>query len=243
MLGSEAVKELSTRLLVLAALATALAARAPAAPPGPADAPPEGDTSASATARFASYSYAPSVHAPGTGVADNQAAWSDPDRKRETPDLRAVSQAPAGPTAASIQKMPAYRVTEPRVYLFRDRDLYTIRGMAALAFREHPGLLIGKPFHLNEVEAYQAFLRDDWRRTKSDYFDMAHAMAQGGDRDEGRMILEEINDLDLRMRAEGIQNPYSPESNRYQTAHPEGGPRIADLAEVPLNIPFVRKDW
>jgi hypothetical protein len=237
------MKEFSTRLLVLASVATALATRAPAALPGPADAPPEGRASASATARFASFSYAPSVQAPGAGVKDTQSAWSDPDRKRDTPDLRAVPQAPAAPTAASIQKMPAYRVTEPRVYLFRDRDLYTKRGMAALAFREHPGLLIGKPFHLNDAEAYQTFLRDDWRRTKSDYFDLAHAMAQGGDRQEGRMILEEINDLDLRMRAEGFQNTASPESNRYQTAHPEGGPRVADLAEVPLNIPFVRKDW
>jgi hypothetical protein len=230
-------------LLALAIVATALATRAPAAAPGAADVTSGGDTAASANARFASASYAPSVEAPGSGTADSPAPWSEQDKKRETPDLRAISPTPAEATSASIQKMPAYRVTEPRVYLFRDRDLYTMRGMAALGYREHPGLLIGKPFRLNETEAYQTFMQDDWRRTKSDYFNMAHAMALGGDRNEGRMILEEINDLDMRMKAEGVQNPYSPESDRYQTAHPEGGPRIADLAEVPLNIPFVRKDW
>jgi hypothetical protein len=86
--------------------------------------------------------------------------------------------------------MPAFRVVEHAVPVFRNRDLYTEDGMAALSFEAHPGLHVGNVFNLNRKAAYDIFLEDDWRATKSDYWDMAHAFAQGGDHGEGRMILE-----------------------------------------------------
>jgi hypothetical protein len=242
-LAPEAMYDRVPRFLALAAAATTLATGGfSAAPLANYDAS-AADTAAAGGAQFASFGYASPLRPQAPDPADDRTPVAEVDRKIGTPDLRAVPNPPEETASLSVQKMPAYRVVEARVFIFRDRDLYTRRGLAALAFRDHPGLLIGKPFRLNEAAAYEIFLEDDWRRTKSDYFDMAHAMDQGGDRSEGRMILTEINDEDVWMRGEGSQNSYSPESDRYQTSHPEGGPRIADLAEVPVDIPFVRKTW
>jgi hypothetical protein len=175
---------------------------------------------------------------------------------------RAVSQAPAdairvvapataakpdlSPFEGAAVEAPAmapYTVLEPSVSVFRNRDLYTRDGMADQSFKAHPGLLVGNAFNLNKVAAYEMFLADDWRATKSDYWDMAHAMTQGGDRREGRMILEEVNDEDVRMRAEEEEDAAAPAMGRFQIASIETGTKLLEAPEQTLDIPFIRKTW
>ncbi len=148
----------------------------------------------------------------------------------------------AGPTIEAPAMAP-YTVRESSVAVFRSRDLYTKDGMAAQAFRAHPGLLVGNPFNLNRNSAYEMFVADDWRATKSDYWDMAHAMAQGGDRQEGRMILSEVNDEDVRMRAEAEEDAAAPGIGRFQIATAQTGTKLLEAPEQTIDIPFVRKSW
>lgn len=157
--------------------------------------------------------------------------------KIETPDLRAFDI-----SAIEAPAMPAYTVLESRI-VFRSRDLHTRNGMSALAFKRHPGLLVGDAFNLNRNAAYEMFMEDDWRSTKSDYWDTAHAMAQGGDRAMGRKILEEINDEDLRMRAEAEEDPAAPGIGRFQIASAETGTKLLEMPEQTIDIPFFRKTW
>jgi hypothetical protein len=157
--------------------------------------------------------------------------------KPEAPDLRAFDV-----SAIEAPSMPAYTVLESRV-VFRSRDLHTRNGMSALAFKRHPGLLVGDAFNLNRNAAYEMFMEDDWRATKSDYWDMAHSIAQGGDRATGQKILEEINDEDLRMRAEAEEDAAAPGIGRFQIASAESGTKLLEMPEQTINIPFFRKTW
>jgi hypothetical protein len=142
-----------------------------------------------------------------------------------------------------IGTMPAYRVTEIRVTLFRDRDIYTRIGMAAVALRRHPGLLIGNPFKLNESLAYQTFLRDDWNNTKDEYRNIAHAMALGGDPGEGRMIMKEVDDEDARMRADDEGAASAPAMGRFAISSAETGTKLLELPEQTIDFSFIRKTW
>ena len=81
------------------------------------------------------------------------------------------------------------------------------------------------------------------RATKSDYWDMAHAFAQGGDHGEGRMILEAINDEDVRMRGEAEEDAAAPAIGRFQIASAETGTKLLEMPDQSINIPFFRKTW
>jgi hypothetical protein len=142
-----------------------------------------------------------------------------------------------------IPKMPAFTVVGAHVFGFRERDLYTKDGMAALSFKRHPGLYVGDAFNLNANAAHEMFLADDWRSTKKDYWDMAHAMAIGGDASEGRMILQAVKDEDMEMRAEGDNNSGVPAFDRTQVGHIDGDSKLLQAPEDPIDIPFVRVKW
>jgi hypothetical protein len=159
-------------------------------------------------------------------------------KKAEKPDL-----SPFEGSTVEAPAMAPFRVVVPSVVVFRSRDLYTTDGKADQAFKAHPGLVVGNAFNLNKNAAYEMFLADDWRGTKSDYWDMAHAMAQGGDRREGRMILNEINDEDVRMRAEAEEDAAAPAIGRFQIATAETGTKLLEAPEQTLDVPFVRKSW
>jgi hypothetical protein len=154
------------------------------------------------------------------------------------PDLSPFKVAPVEAPA-----MAPFTVTEPRVAVFRNRDLYTWDGMAAKAFKDHPGLLVGNFYHLNRAAAHEMFLADDWRAAKSDYWDMAHAMSLGGDPGEGRMIVDEVNDEDVRMRAEAEEDAAAPAIGRFQIASEETGTKILEAPEQTIDIPLIRKTW
>jgi hypothetical protein len=145
--------------------------------------------------------------------------------------------------APGVRTMPVFRVTEFRHTFFRDRDIYAKAGMIDLSFKRHPGLYFGNPFKLNEAAAYEIFLRDDWNATKSDYFDMAHAMALGGDPGEGRMIVKAIDDEDVSMRAEAENDAAAPAIGRFQIASAETGTRLLELPEETIDIAFIKKTW
>ncbi len=144
---------------------------------------------------------------------------------------------------SGVRSMPTYRVTDYRPAIFRARDLYTRVGMADASFHRHPGLLVGNPFKLNMALAYETFLRDDWNDTKGDYFDMAHAMAIGGDAQEGHMIVKAIDDEDVRLRAESENAAAAPAMGRFQIASAETGTRLLELPEETIDIPFIKKTW
>jgi hypothetical protein len=150
-------------------------------------------------------------------------------------------KAPAVPS--TVRSMPAYEVTDIRVTLFRDRDIYTKAGMVAASFRRHPGLLLGNPFKSNEGVAYATFGTDDWNSTKSDYRDIAHAMALGGDPGEGRVITKAVEDEDVEMRADSGDAAAAPAIGRFQIASAETGTKLLELPEETINIPFIRKTW
>lgn len=157
--------------------------------------------------------------------------------------VAAKAEVPVEVPSLTVRKMAPFQVIESHVYYFRERDINTKEGMAVLALKRHPGLLIGKAFKTNKSAAYEVFLRDDWRATKSDYWDMAHAMAQGGDPAEGRMILQAINNEDLRMRGESDEGSSSPVSGRFQLAAMDTSTRLLQAPENPVNVAFVRMTW
>jgi hypothetical protein len=159
-------------------------------------------------------------------------------KKAEKPDL-----SPFKGATVEAPVMAPFRVVEPSLVVFRSRDLYTTDGKSDQSFKAHPGLLVGNVFNLNRNSAYETFVADDWRATKSDYWDMAHAMAQGGDRGEGRMILEEVNDEDVRMRAEAEEDAAAPAVGRFQIATAETGTKLLEAPEQTLDIPLIRKSW
>ena len=68
-------------------------------------------------------------------------------------------------------------------------------------------------------------------------------MAQGGDPGEGRLILDEVNGEDLRMRDEAEQDPAAPALGRFQIASAQTGTRSLELSEIPISIPFMRLTW
>ncbi len=144
---------------------------------------------------------------------------------------------------SSVRTMPVYRVNEYRPPVFRNYDLYTRVGMADVSFHRHPGLIVGNPVKLNQALAYETFLRDDWNETKSDYFDIAHAMAIGGDPREGHVIVKAIDDEDVRMRAESENAAAAPAMGRFQIASAETGTRLLELPEETIDIPFIKKTW
>ncbi len=170
----------------------------------------------------------------------------DPDAPRQGAAQPAGATQPAAPDLSAfsaVPVMPAFRVTEPAVHAFRARELYSRDGMIDQSLRRHPGLLVGNAFNLNRDAARELFLADDWRATKSDYWDLAHAMAQGGDPGEGRLILDEVNGEDLRMRDEAEQDPAAPALGRFQIASAQTGTRSLELSEIPISIPFMRLTW
>jgi hypothetical protein len=146
-------------------------------------------------------------------------------------------------SSGGLRTLPEFRVTEIRTPVFRDHDLYTKAGMAYLSFRRHPGLLIGNFFRLNESVAYETFMEDDWNRTKAEYFDMAHAMSLGGDPAEGRVILDAIDGMDVRMRAESENAAAAPSIGRFQIASAETGTKLLELPAETIDIPFIKKTW
>jgi hypothetical protein len=144
---------------------------------------------------------------------------------------------------STVRTMPEYRVTEFRAEAFRQRDLYTKVGMENLSFQRHPGLLVGNAFKLNENLAYETFLRDDWNNTKADYWDLARAMAVGGDAREGHMITKTVDEEDSWVRAEADGAASAPSLGRFQIASAEAGSRLLELPEETIDIPFLKRTW
>jgi hypothetical protein len=102
-----------------------------------------------------------------------------------------------------IVRLPSYVVRESRPPIFRDRDLFTARGMLDLTMKRHAGLMLGDIFGLNSENkpgspAYQMMVDDERRDNMEDLFDTAHAMAQGGDFAEGSYILQQSQSTYMR---------------------------------------------
>jgi hypothetical protein len=76
-----------------------------------------------------------------------------------------------------------------------------------------------------------------------DYSEMARAMADGGDAAESRMILSEVNDEDMEMRAEGNNDAGLPAFNRLQVGQLENDSRLLQTPERPVDVSIVRVKW
>ncbi|HEY1849272.1 MAG TPA: hypothetical protein VGG37_08695 [Opitutaceae bacterium] len=160
--------------------------------------------------------------------------------KKPAPD----ASADATPRAFEVPSMPAYTVNERRLESFRNRDLYTRAGMEDAEFRRYPGLYAGDLFHLNRKAAYEMYLQDDWRATMGDYHDLAQAMAAGGDRTEGRMIITAMEQEDLRVRSEGEETQETVVTpDLFQVARIESDSPSIRLPEIPIDVPVVRVKW
>jgi hypothetical protein len=97
-----------------------------------------------------------------------------------------------------IHRLPQYVVREARPPIFRDRDLYTQKGIIDLYFKNHPGLVIGNILGLNSAAARDMYLDDQREENMDDLKDTAHAMAQGGDAAEGSYILQQSQSTYMR---------------------------------------------
>jgi hypothetical protein len=157
----------------------------------------------------------------------------------ELPDLRDIAGTPRAPP----QTMPAYSVNGAKIPVFRERDVYTKDGMAYLSFRRHPGLLVGNPFNLNADAAYEMFLEDDWRATKSDYRNMAQAMLLGGDRGEARTIIRDVDAADLSVRNDAEDQADEPTLGQFKLNEMGGDSHLLEIQSIPFDLPVVKVKW
>jgi len=106
-----------------------------------------------------------------------------------------------------IRRLPAYVVRETRPAIFRNRDLYTTKGLASLSFKTHPGLIVGNFLGLNSKIAYEMYLDDQRLENIEDLTETAHAMALGGDKAESDYILKESQQTYMRPIEETWNGP------------------------------------
>jgi hypothetical protein len=97
-----------------------------------------------------------------------------------------------------IKRLPSYLVRETRPPVFRDRDLLASNELAKLSIQNHPGLLIGNLWGLNEAPAYEMYMDDQRLENMKDLSDTARAMAAGGDIAEGKYILQQSQSTYMR---------------------------------------------
>jgi hypothetical protein len=180
------------------------------------------------------------VAAGGPGkTAEPNAPTPDPSEESGDLDLSSFDAASSLP----LQKMPVYSVLGFHVPEYRERDIYTKSGMVAAAFKRHPGLVVGNQFRLNVDAAQEMFLEDDWRDTMGDYHDMAHAMALGGDRLEGRMIMEEIIAEDMEVRAEAESQADQPSNGQFRLGQIGSNSQLLEVPAIPFDITVVQMKW
>jgi hypothetical protein len=111
------------------------------------------------------------------------------------------------------------------------------------SLRAHPGLHVGNVFDLNANKAYEMFLEDEWRRTKGDYWDMAHAMTVGGNRSEGRQIITAVDDEDTTMKGENESDTDPLSTSRFRVGQIQSDSKLLDELDNPIDVPVVRIKW
>ncbi len=173
----------------------------------------------------------------GAGQSNGKAPTSE--SVFQLPNLRTIEGAPSLP----LQTLPAYSVNGAKVPDFRPRDLYTKGGMTAVSFKKHPGLLVGNQFNLNADAAYEMFLEDDWRDTKSDYRNMAQAMALGGDRQEATMIIRDVDSADVRVRTDAEEEADEPTLGQFKLSQLGGDSHLLEIQSIPFDLTVVRVKW
>jgi hypothetical protein len=125
-----------------------------------------------------------------------------PATTAEPQDLRDIDK-----PRNEIRRLPAYVVRETRPAVFRDRDLYTTKGLVNLSFKTHPGLIVGNFLGLNSKVAYEMYLDDQRLANIEDLAETAHAMALGGDKAESDYILKESQATYMRPIEETWNGP------------------------------------
>jgi hypothetical protein len=168
----------------------------------------------------------------------------EPKKAFKTPELRTAVDKPLDETSSvSVRKMPAYLVVGTHVFVFRNRDLYTRAGVQQITFQRHPGLVVGNVFHSNAKKSEEIFRDDEWRQTKSDYKDMAYAMKVGGDSSESRVILDSLDDEEVKVRNDAEDDSDVPSGDRFEIGHLAVDSRLLEMPEHPVDIPVVRVTW
>jgi hypothetical protein len=136
----------------------------------------------------------------------------------------------------SSSVMSKYIVRADRIPEFRVRDIYTVKGLEDLGFRDHPGLRVGNVFHDNVPQAYEMFLEDDRLANIRDLTDTALAMTVGGDKAEGDAILRaERQAYNREERSDPLQSWEDIPHNR------DGTPLVLNLEQVRatfINVKF-----
>ena len=141
-------------------LIAAARAQSPAPSPVPLIAPPAANAPApSDRPRTVSSELAAklSLNAPKFVPPKTSAAGQPP----EAPDLRETDK-----PANGIVRLPNYVVREPKVPVFKERELLTPKGKLDLAYKRRPGLRFGSlPFFSNDGIA-RSMLEDDFTRER-----------------------------------------------------------------------------
>jgi hypothetical protein len=135
----------------------------------------------------------------------------------------------------SSSVMSKYIVRADRVPEFRIRDVYTMKGLEDIGFRDHPGLRVGNFFKDNVPQAYEIFLEDDRLANIKDLTDTALAMTVGGDKAEGDAILRaERQAYNREERTDPLQSWEDIPHNR------DGTPLVLNLEQVRATFINVR---
>jgi hypothetical protein len=215
------VNRASTILLaIMAAASTAAAQQAGPAPPPPGDSEA---ASAAATVDASSVVLAPKAPTLAPMQADDGSGRAVSSKIAADLASGMPKYAPPTPTPAvtaepqdlrdidkpknEIRRLPAYVVRETRPAVFRDRDLYTTRGLVNLSFKTHPGLIVGNFLGLNSKVAYAMYLDDQRLANIEDLSETARAMAVGGDKAESDYILKESQATYMRPIEETWNGP------------------------------------
>lgn len=127
------------------------------------------------------------------GVPKYSPPTPTPDASVEAQDMRDIDK-----PKNEIPRLPKYVVHERRPPVFRDRDLFTDSGLLDLSFKSHPGLAIGNVLGLNEGPARQMMYDDMRLKNIEDLNETAYSMAQGGDPEEAKYILQATQDTYMR---------------------------------------------
>lgn len=159
-----------------------------------------------------------------------------PEANGNVKDLQKFDEPKNAISQASSSVMSKYIVQAGRVPVFRVRDVYTMKGLQDLGFRDHPGLRAGNFFNDNAEQAYGMFLEDERLENIRDLTDTALAMTVGGDKAEGDAILRaERQTYNREESSDPLQSWEDIPHNR------DGTPLILNLEQVRatlINVKF-----
>jgi hypothetical protein len=109
-----------------------------------------------------------------------------------------------------IVRLQKYVVREKRPEIFRDSDITTAAGKAALAVKQNAGLHVGNFYGLNNPIALQMYQEQERLNNMSDLADEAKSAKRSGDSTASDYIMKQSQETYLRTSDIGVVNELGP---------------------------------